>query len=693
MSSDISSLLNPSSVAILGATEGANRVGGRVMHYMISAGFRGEIYPVNPKRETVHGRKAYASVEDLPTGIDCAVLAIPAKAVIPWLKALATKGVTGAVVFSSGFAEMGEEGERMQDELGQAARDAGIRMLGPNCLGAFNAHCGFMGTFSSNLLNELPTPGSVGVISQSGAFGAHLYTLAQARNIGLSYWITTGNEVNVTVADAIQFMAGEDEVNTIMVYAEGINDPDGLRAALAAARAKKKPVIFVKVGRTEAGARAAASHTASLAVSDVVVDALLTQYGAYRADTIDEMMDIAYACQMGVFPTGTGVGIMTMSGGVGVQMADRAVRSHMTVPQMPADFQTEIREMVPFAAPANPVDVTAAAMEDPSLMTRTFELMFDADDLDAIGGFMTPVGATPELTGELIACFDKARERHPTKPIALCLPIPDDLRRRYEMAGYMVYDTPDQIITAFAALAGFGRAFARPADDADLPVVNVAAPDRTLSEIEAKAVLAEIGLGVSRDALVTSAAEAVRVAADLGGPVVLKIASPDILHKTEIGGVLVGLDGADQVREGFDQIMARARTDHPDADLQGIIVSEMVADGVETVIGVQNDPTFGPVVMFGLGGIFVEVLKDVTFRLAPFSKDEAHRMIREIRGFDMLTGVRGQAGVDLDQLADALSRISVFAAQNAEHLESMDINPFRMMADGGVALDAVFVVR
>ncbi|MCP5368574.1 MAG: acetate--CoA ligase family protein [Hyphomicrobiales bacterium] len=691
----IAKLLNPASVAILGATEGANRVGGRVLRYMLEAGFQGPVYPVNPGRDTVQGRPAFATVGDIPGTADCAILAIPARAVAESLRACAAKGVGAAVVFSSGFAEMGAEGRRLQAELGDAAREAGVRLLGPNCLGAFNAHLGFMATFSSNLLGNLPVPGAVGIVSQSGAFGAHLYSLARQRGIGLSYWVTTGNEVDITLADCIAFMANAGDVNTIVVYAEGINDPDGLRAALDLSREKRKPVIFLKVGRTEAGAKAAHSHTASLAVSDVVCDALFRQTGTHRAETTEEMIELAYACQMGVFPAGNRVGVLTMSGGVGVQMADVSIKSGMAVPELPADLQAEIKGLIPFAATANPVDVTASAMEDTSLLTRTIDMLLDAPQCDSVGAFMTPVAATDEFTDQLVASLAQSRARHPDKPFALCMPAPAGIRARYEAGGNMVFDTPERAVDAFAALARFRAGFERGAGDPPpaLPAGAEPVPAEAVGEVAAKAILAAAGIPVPREVLASDPDAAVAAAADMGGPVAMKIVSPDIAHKTEIGGVLLGVAGADAVAAGFATLMDRARAAHPGARLDGVSVAEMVTGGVETVIGAQVDPTFGPVVMFGLGGIFVEVLKDVSFRLAPFGVDEARRMVREIRGFPLLAGARGAEPADLDALAQALARVSAFAAANADRLESLDINPFRVLPKGALALDALIVPK
>ncbi len=686
-------LLNPSSVAILGATDETRRVGGRVMRYMHEAGFKGPIYPINPKRETVQGKQAYPSILDIPGSADLAILSIPARFVKPSLYDCAAKGVKAVVVFSSGFAEMGDEGRAMQDELGAAALDAGVRLLGPNCLGAASVNSGVIASFSSNFLDALPEPGSVGIVSQSGAFGAHLYSLARARGIGLSHWVTTGNEVDITVAECLDFLVDRDEVNTLVVYAEGINDPNGLRRALSKARAARKPVIFLKVGRTEAGAEAAKSHTASLAVSDAVVDALLRQYGVYRADTTDEMMDVAYACQMGVFPEGRKLGILTISGGVGVQMADSAIKHGLEVPELPEAAQEKIAEMLPFAAVRNPVDITATAMEDPSFVPITHEIILNETDCDAVASFLTPVSGSHDVADTLLPYFARVREATPNKAISLNVIMPEDVARRYEADRHTVFDTPDRAVASLAALCKIREGFDRGegAPPPARPSVALGVPETAVSEVEAKRVLASNGINVVREVLATDADGAASSAAEMPGAVVMKIASPDIQHKTEIGGVLVGVEGEDAVRDDFDTLLARAKEHAPDARIDGIVVCEMVSSGVETVIGVNSDPTFGPVVMFGLGGIFVEVLKDVTFRLAPFGVDEAARMIREIKSFDVLTGARGGPAVDLDGLAETLARVSVFAAENADRLDSLDINPYLALPEGGCALDALIV--
>ncbi len=692
MSEAIKHLLNAKSVVIVGATEGEHRIGGRVLHYILRAGFDGEVYPVNPGRDQVQGLTAYRQIEDIPGEADCAIFAVPAAAVIPALKACAAKGVKAAILFSAGFAELGDEGKAMQEELVAAAKEAGVRILGPNCLGAFNAHSGLMGTFSSNIIDKTPEPGSVGVVSQSGAFGAHLYSLCDARGIGISYWVTTGNEADITIAECISFMAKEPAVNTIMVYAEGINDPDGLADALELARKGRKPVIFVKVGRTEAGAKAAASHTASLAVSDTACDAFLSQHGAYRADTTEEMIECAYACQPGRFPAGGRMALVSISGGAGVQMADRCEAEGLDVPEYPETLQAQIKDMLPLAATTNPVDMTGVVVEKWELMIKTFQMVSEQADCDAIAAFLTPIAARQEVMDGLTNWAESLEGR---LPISLCAPVSREVRRPYEQAGISVYDTPDEAVRASAILRRFSDLFAGAGGSGPPEPPHGAEPVGAdlPNEADAKALLRSWGIDTVAESLAGTVDEAVAAAGAIAGPVAMKIASADIAHKTEIGGVLLNVDGMDDVRSGFETLMERARTARPDAQVDGVIVSEMAGEGVETVIGVQIDPTFGPMVMFGLGGVFVEVLQDVSFRLAPFGLGEARAMIAETKGAKLLEGVRGGRPVDSEALAEALARISVFAAANAERLETVDLNPVLVREHRVLALDALIIPK
>ena len=686
-------ILRPDSVAVIGASDTPSRIGGRPIHSMKTMGYAGRIYPVNPRRGSVQGLTAYPTIRDVPEPVDCALIAVPAAIAVDAIRDCADRGVKSAVVFTSGFAEQGEDGARAQAEVGRIARDSGMRIVGPNCLGVFALDSGWYGTFTNApAMLELP-PGPVGIVSQSGAYGSHVLLVAQKRGVGSNFWVTTGNECDVDVGEVIDFFAEAPEVGIIVVYAEGVRDADRLRRALGKARDARKPVIVMKVGKTEEGARAAASHTASLAGSDAIYEALFRQYGAYRAGTTEELVDVAYACQFGSYPKGRRVSLQTISGGGGVQMADDAVRYGLEVPPLPQPVQDKLKALIPFAGTNNPVDFTAQALNEPDLMVKNIGLTIEEADYDSHIVFMTSVPATPFMKEPCANLFRTVRERYPTEPMIMSLVGGRDVVEVYEKLGYPVFEDPSLAVRALAALTRFGETFGRGGDrpPPDAPAGMLPAPAEPVGEHGAKAVLASAGIPVVRESLAATPEAAAAAAAAIGGPCALKIVSPDIAHKTEIGGVLLNVEGDAAVADGARALLRRAAGRAPHARIDGVLVSEMINGGVETVLGAVHDPVFGPAVMFGLGGLFVEVLEDVSFRLAPFGVDEAHRMIDDIRGRAALDGVRGAPAADLDALADALARLSVFAAANAGRVASIDVNPFIALPEGGVAVDALIV--
>lgn len=695
MPQSLNAILRPNNVAVIGASDTPSRIGGRPVHSMKAMGYAGAIYPVNPKRETIQGLKAFASIRDVPGPVDCAVIAVPASVAVETIRDCAETGVKSAVVFTSGFAEQGADGEAAQAEIGAIACDSGMRVVGPNCLGVFTVSEGWYGTFSNApALVKLPA-GPIGIVSQSGAYGSHVMLVMQNRGVASNYWVTTGNECDVDVAEVIEFYAEAPDVEIIVAYAEGIKDAARIKRALGKARDARKPVIFMKVGRTDVGAKAAASHTASLAGSDAVYDALFRQYGVYRVGTTAELVDVAYACQHGQYPKGRRISLQTISGGVGVQMADDAVRYGLDVAPLPGPTQKKLKKLIPFAGTNNPVDFTAQALNQPDLMVKNISLTIDEADYDSHVIFMTAVPASPFMRESCADLFRIVRERYPDEPMIMSLVGDRDVVEIYEKLGYPVYEDPSLAVRAMAALTHFGDVFDRRGDDPPpkAPAGMLPAPAEAVGEAAAKAILASAGIPVVKETVAATAEEAIAAAAAVDGPCVLKIVSPDILHKTEIGGVLLDVTGDAAVGDGFDTLVKRAAGRAPDARIDGVLVSEMISGGVETVIGMVRDPVFGPAIMFGLGGVFVEVLKDVTFRLAPFGPAEAHRMIDEIRGRAMLDGVRGAPPSDVDALADALSRLSVFAAANADRLETIDVNPFIVLPTGGVAVDALIVPK
>jgi len=694
-SNSLSALFAPNSLALVGASDDVTRIGGRPLRYLREGGFAGAIYPVNPKRETVQGVKAYASVSALPETPDVALLAVPAAGTVQAVRECAERGVKAAIVFSAGFAETGDEGRALQDEMVDIAHGSGMRLLGPNCLGVFNSAIGYYGTFSAMLDTGLITPGPVGIVSQSGAYGSHLMYLARLRGLGMSHMITTGNECDINVAEALRWMVEQPDINVVMAYAEGIKDRAMFIEALEVARERRKAIVFMKVGRSEVGAQAVSSHTAALAGSDAIFDAVFRQYGVWRASTTAEQLDIAAACSRGVYPKSNSLGIFTMSGGFGIQMADDAELVGLDVKPMPDKAQEELKAMLPYASPRNPVDATAQAVTDLPLMTSFISAMLEKGDYGFFAGIFGSGPASPTFSGKLRQALETAAATSRDTIMALTMTAPDEIVRAYEDKGFIVAQDGSALMKTLGALVHFSRSFeqaGKPSDGVALPKPVELGAD-ALSELAAKRILSDAGITFPADRLVPVGGD-IRAAADaVGYPQVLKIVSADIAHKTEIGGVIVGVKDADEAERGFATILTRAAEKRPDARIDGVMVAPMISAGVETIAGVVNDPVFGPVVMFGLGGVFVEVLKDVTFRVAPFDTAEAHRMIREIRGYAMLEGVRGAPPADVDALADMLAALSSFAAANAGRIESIDLNPVRVLerGKGVVALDALIV--
>jgi acyl-CoA synthetase (NDP forming) len=687
--STIEALFEPRSVAVIGASDDAMRIGGRPLRYLKEAGFAGAIYPVNPNRSAVQGLPAFASIGAVPGPIDLAIVALPAAAVVTAIEECAAKGVRAAVIFSSGFAETGVEGRELQNQLGRIAESSGMRILGPNCLGAFNSATGMYATFTASLLNGVSSPGPLAIASQSGAVGGHLAYLCAQRGVGVKYWITTGNEADIDLAESLLWLAQSTDVKVIIGYAEAIRDGATFIRALKTARRNRIAIVMLKVGRSQAGARAAASHTGALAGEDSVYDAVFRQYGVWRAESIEEMLDIAYACVGGVYPTSRRVGLVTASGGVGVQMADAAERLGMDVSPMPAETQAAIRAIIPFVSPANPIDVTAQVMNDLSLFRRFVELTLSDGGYDSIIIFLSTGPAAPSVRKALLGIFADLPARYPDKVLVLSMAAPIEAVREFEQAGFLVFEDTDRALRAMSALAVFAEGFAReqPASDIEPPPLPDNLP-AILQEHSAKQVLADAGIPYWPESVAGTPAQVGIAAKDYAGPVVLKILSQDILHKTEVGGVVLNV-APDDAEGAATEMLGRVQALKPNADIAGILVSPMRTGGIETICGTFRDPVFGPVVMFGLGGVLVEVLKDVAFRVAPFDATEARRMIDEIRSRSVLDGVRGKPGADIDALATILVRLSEFAYSRRDHIAEIDINPLSAGLDGAVALDAL----
>jgi acyl-CoA synthetase (NDP forming) len=689
----LSRLLHPRSIAVIGASDDPLRIGGRPIAYMREQGFRGLLMPVNPNRALIQGLPAFASVAALPETPDVAIVAVAAKLAPQVVADLGARGTAAAIVFSAGFAEMGPAGAELERQMLEAARASGIRLLGPNSLGVLNPRIGFYGSFTSVVEMGFPEAGRVGIASQSGAYGSHILGIAREFGIGVSSCVMSGNESDITLGELVQAFVDDPDTDVITVYSEGIRDGARLLAALEAARRARKPVVMMKVGTSAVGSAAAQSHTASIAGNDAVTDAVLADQGVVRARSTEHMLDVARLATRRIYPVGNSLGVITVSGGAGVIVSDAAEAVGLAMPEMPAAAQRHLKALIPFAAPRNPVDCTAQFMNDLTIAGRFTEAVVAEGGYQSILGFFTYTVGAASIADGLRAQLKAVRERHPDRLFVLSILASKERVRQYEADGFTVFEDPARAVVAIEAMGRFGEAFARRPGLPAPAVPSIALPAETPSEAEAKRVLAEAGIAVAPERACATADAAVAAAEALGWPVVMKILSPDILHKSEIGGVLLDVADADAVRAGFATLIERGRQAAPTARMEGVLVARQLGGGVECILGIQRDPVFGPVAMFGLGGIFVEVMKDVVLRQCPFGEDVAERMIRSIKGAPLLLGARGRPPVDVKALAAMLSRLSVFAHQAGERLRSIDLNPVFALPDGQGAFAADAVIE
>lgn len=689
-------LLAPRSIAIVGVSRDFNKLNGRVMKFLLEKGYEGRILPVNPKYDEVGGHICHADILEAPGEIDLAVISVPARMVAAELDKAGRKGARAAVVFSSGFGEMGEAGRALEAEVVETARRHGIRLLGPNTLGLINAFDRACATFTQFGMGETPS-GPVGFVTQSGAFGTAIAALARGRGLGLGYFVNTGNESDVTFADVAGRVMEDPRIRVGAGYIEGLKDGPGFARVAARALEAGKPLVVTKVGRTASGARAASSHTGSLAGENAVFEGVAAQHGVCRARNEEALLDIVDMFATTRVPEGRRVAIVTQSGGAGVLMSDRAEEVGLEVPRLAPATVARLREVLPaFAATDNPVDVTAQFIADPSMLKESVKAVLADPDVDIaaiwfqlMDGFVEPLTRTFR---ELLAETEK--------PVVVSwVAAPEDGVRALRDLGICVLRGGEPAIDAIDALTRWGEARRRWLADAParaarrLPAPAVPEGSGQAPSVEAAACLEAAGVPLARARLAADPEQAAAAADALGYPVALKIESPDIAHKTELGGVETGLGDAAAVRAAARRILARARDGATGARLSGLLVQEMKAGAVDLVVGLREDPVFGMVVMAGLGGVLVEVLGDVAFRRAPVTEAEADGMLSGLRGAAVLDGVRGRPGADRAALARLIARVSEFGAANSGRLAELDLNPVLAGPDGAVAVDWLMVLK
>ena len=680
----------PRSIAVLGASTDPDKIGGVPVAMLKRAGFEGRILPVNPNQATVQGLPAYATIAAVPGEVDLAVVALPAKLARDAVDACLDKGARGIVMFTAGLGEVSEEGRVLQAEIAATCQARGARLLGPNSLGLFSPYGGVFPTFSASLQHTWPRRGRVALATQSGAVGSFIYAMLHERGLGISRFVATGNEADIDVADCVDWFADDPETGVVVAYVEGTRNGPGLRAALLKARRAGKPVIVLKVGNTVAGAAAAASHTGALAGEARAYEAVFAEAGAYQARSMAEVADMAEAAVAGPPPRGRRLAVITPSGGVGVMLADQAEAAGLAMDPLPPETQAAILALVPFANATNPIDTTAQVVNDMSLMSRIHDLMMAGGDYDVVISFLVHMGRNPGIMDQLVPPLAAMRRRYPATVFIVSTFTTPESKARLREAGFLVYDEPTQ---ALNVAAGLGRLWARPAAAVPLdPEARLELPPGPIDEATATALLRDRGIPFPPSLIADGPIAAADAASRLGGPVALKVISPDIAHKSDVGGVALGLATPEATAAAYEAVMTRVRAAAPGARLSGALVTRMAGAGVETVLGAYRDPVFGPMVMFGLGGVLIEVFRDVVFRPAPVDRHGARAMIAAVKGHALLTlGARGRPPADLDALADAIARLSQVAAANADRLVSIEINPFIALPDGGVAVDALMV--
>lgn len=682
----------PRSVAVIGASTDPTRIGGRPLRYLRESEFSGAIYPINAKNDIVQGLRAYRSVAEVGAPIDCALILVPSASVLEAVTQCAAAGVKGVVIFSSGFAEVGEQGEQRQAQVMEIARRAGMRVIGPNCLGLFRTRSNAYLTFSGIFDDVVGKRGDLGLISQSGGFAGEFVKLAVQRDLHFSTWMTTGNETDVELGEALTHLAQDPDTRVIGLYLEGARKRESFLQGLDLARRNGKRVVALKAGRTAAGAAAVQSHTAGLAGSDRLYDVIFSQYGVHRAQTIEEMLDVIYAARQPVRMPGKRLAILSTSGGNGALAADFAIDAGFSLPALPDALQGRIKELVADASTSNPVDLTAQVASDPSILAKTLDAMLGSGTYDGCYVFVGLVASIPALVEPMLEVLRPIPARHPGVPIVVSITAPEELVRRYEEAGYIVIQDPSRAIGALRGLAGFDAPRAEPPSTrapAD-PASRILAPGRSYSEVESKALLQRIGIPLLEERLLAHGDGAERIAAGMGGRVALKIVSPDILHKTDVGGVRLHVP-ASEAPGAVAAMMDTVRRARPDARLDGVLMSPMLDGALEFIVGAHADPVFGPVIMVGAGGVAVELTDDVALRLAPVNAAEAGAMVRSLKCFRLLDGYRGRAPADVAGLVAAIVTLSEFAHTHAQLLGSMEVNPLAVRAKGQgvVALDAV----
>ncbi|MCF8111355.1 MAG: acetate--CoA ligase family protein [Desulfobacteraceae bacterium] len=711
-------LLYPKSIAILGASTNLNKISGRPLKFLLKHGYEGKIYPINPKDDVkeIMGVPCFNNLKEISEPIDQALIALPAPMVEENLVKCAEAGVKSVILFSSGFAETDQKGREMQNKITDIASKAGIALCGPNCQGLINLNDNVISSFTNVLeLDEL-CKGNVGVVSQSGALAGSILSLAQSEGIGFSHWITVGNEAVLDVADFVGFLATDPATRAIAVYSEGIKDAGKWYRACDAAAKEGKPIIVMKTGRSKIGGQAIVSHTGSVAGEDFIIDAFFNQNLCQRVYDIDEMLE---NIQMFSLDRNPGLGrtvILTSSGGAGIILADACSDNEIDLAHLEDGTEQKLKELVPkFASVINPIDVTAQFFQtlftqDHDLMTKCLVEILEDENTDVL------IIALTMAIGERavkIAHDIVGAAQNTNKPIAVVWMAGDMAKDAYQVLRenkIPLYSSGGKCVKALKNLITFsGKLKSRTLDQKEKTSNSlqknretieraskiIMGSERYLPEYTGRKVLSTYDIPIPKGELALSKEDALKISENLNFPLVLKIESQDILHKTDAGCVVANIQNNKDLERGYQQIMKNALLYTSTSRINGVLIEEMIdkGDGIEVIVGMKNDPIFGPSIILGLGGIFVEVFKEMVCKIAPLTKSTAHEMVEEFKGYPILKGIRSGKQLSIDALEDSLLRLSQLSVDFKDVISEIDINPLVVMEQerGVMALDALII--
>lgn len=686
---DLRSFFYPESVAIIGASQDFTSIGGKPLRNLIAHGFKGNIFPVNPKYPEISGLECYPSLAAIPGSVDVALIAVSQKRMEETIQQCIEKKVKYAVVFSAGFAEVGEEGKRQQEELVRTCQRHGLRFTGPNCIGSINVRESIPLGFSNTFEAERFIGGNVGLVSQSGALGYAVFALAQQEGIGFSYVANTGNQADLNTLDFLQFMLEDEDTIVLGAYMEAIPDGKKMKEIALGALEAGKPMVIFKAGRSELGQAAAMSHTGSLAGSDQAFRAFAKQYAITVAKDSDDFIDAVKAFNRGKLPKGNRVAVISTSGATGIMMADNCSELGLVMASLSEETNQLIQEVIPsFGSAVNPIDITAQALNDKGIFSRCLEILVSAEEVDVVV-VTTTFGRdlVYQMAGEIID-VDQMTE----KPMLVALTGPEELvgkaRKRLQEARVPVYNSVWSLTASIRTMVDYKEqtkvaSFYREKEEQKQIIVMEG--DGVITEPEVKKMLNQFSIPSPRGAIVYNLHDIQKLSAELTFPLAAKVISRVITHKSDVGGVILRIRNHEELEQAFLQLSGME-------GVEGVLIEEMAGGPfLEMIVGVKRDPVLGPLIMCGLGGVYVEIMKDISHRMAPLSRSEAITMIQELKCYPLFAGYRNGAVYDIDALCDALVNISEFSLSLGNCWTELEINPLivRPKGSGVLALDGL----